>query len=117
MTDHPRFRPPKGDFEAAYHDHHGGALVHLILRLAAPRKHRAGDAAGDPMLALDRALVEGEPPPARPTHRHRPAVRAAVLGIFTILLLSGLVQVLGAWKGTGGSPDSNVATSTRPGVR
>jgi hypothetical protein len=118
MTDHPRFRPPRGPFEAAYRDHHGGGLVHLVMQLVAPRAGRAGgDAAGDPMLALDRALLDGVPPRAPPPRGHRTAVRALVIGTLAILFLSGLVQVLGAWKGAGGSPDSNIAASVRPGVR
>lgn len=87
MTDHPRFRPRKGEFEAAYRDHHGGRLVHLMLRLV----ERGGRTGG--------------------------TVRAAVAGILAVLALSGVVQVLGALKGADRQIDSTVAASIRPGAR
>ena len=34
MTDHPRFRQPKGDFEQTYRQYHGAPLVSLVLGLA-----------------------------------------------------------------------------------
>jgi hypothetical protein len=116
MTDYPRFRPRKGEFEAAYRDHHGGGLVHLILRLT-ERGRPAGDADRNPMRALDRALLKGDQGPAPPSRKPRSAVRAAVAGIFVVLALSALVQVLGAFQGTGGPTDSTVAASSRLGAR
>ncbi|MFM9846142.1 MAG: hypothetical protein ACKVP3_03170 [Hyphomicrobiaceae bacterium] len=118
MTDHPRFWPARAPFEAACRDYHGGRLVHLVMRLVAPRAGRhTNGSAGDPMLAFDRALLDGERSPTTLPRGHRSAVRAAVIGIFAILFLSGLLQVLIAWKGTGGLRDSKVATSIRPGAR
>ena len=115
MTDHPRFRRQKSDFEAVYRDHHGGRLVHLMLRLA-ERGARADCTGRDPMLALDRAMLEGEQGPAPPPEKSPSAVRAAVVGIFALLALSAIVHVLGAFNGTGWRADSRVAVSIRPGA-
>jgi hypothetical protein len=45
MTDHPRFRKPKGDFEQVYREHHGAPLVDLALRTADACKSCSGYAA------------------------------------------------------------------------
>jgi hypothetical protein len=110
MTDHPRFQPPKGPFEAAYGEHHGGRLVHLVMRLVGPRKRPSGNGASHPMLPFE--LLDGEQSPA-PPRRRRSAVQAAVIAVFVILFSS--VQILTAWKRMGGSPDRIVTTSARPG--
>jgi hypothetical protein len=115
VTDHPRFRARKGDFETAYRDHHGGRLVHLMLRLV-ERREPADGTDRNPMLALDRALLEGEQGPTPPPGKSPSAVRAAVVGIFALLALSAIVHVLGAFNGTGWRADSRVAVSIRPGA-
>lgn len=57
MTDHPRFQLPRGPFEIAYPRIMAAAL---ILRLAGPREDPPPRSDGDPMLALDRALLDAE---------------------------------------------------------
>jgi hypothetical protein len=117
MTDHPRFQPPQGPFETAYRAHHGGNLVALVLRLAARREDRSPDAASDPMLAFDRALLDGARVPNPGPVAHRSAVRAAVVGICAILLLSAVVQVLDVWRSAGAPGNNRTAASTRSGAR
>jgi hypothetical protein len=112
MTDHPRFQPPKSDFETTYRDHHGGALVQLVLRLVEPP--RPASDASQPMLELDRARLEEQKATPSPV-KHRSAARAAVIGIITVLALSALLQVLGALKSNGGPMESRVAESIRLG--
>lgn len=113
MTDHPRFRPPQGPFETAYRAHHGGNLVALVLRFAAPREGRSPDAASDPMLALDRALLDGERALKPEPVSHRSAVRAAVVGICAILLLSAIVQGLGPWR-SASAPGAHRTAASSP---
>lgn len=117
MTDHPRFQPPQGPFETAYRAHHGGNLVALVLRLAELRGRRSPDAPSNPMLALDRALLDGQSASNPGPVAHRSPVRAAVAGIGAILLLSAIVQVLGVRSGTSPPADGRVATSNPTGAR
>ncbi len=129
MTDHPRFRPHKGKFDAAYRDHHGGGLVHLVLTLLAPRTAASDrdepaaspkDGPGDPMLALDRVLLDSQQAQPALPHRQRTGVRAAVLAIFALLLVSALVQASGLWpaanRDAARSPDGKVANSAPSSV-
>jgi hypothetical protein len=117
MTDHPRFQPSKDDFEAAYREHHGSGLVALVLRLTAPRQRRSPEASNDPMLALDRALLDEEPVQGRWLRVQRSAARAAVAGGLAVLLLFALAQGFSAWRSAGGPVDSRVAKSVGDGAR
>lgn len=124
MTDHPRFPSRRDEFEATYRDYHGGRLVHLVLTLLAPRTAASArdrlaappkDGPGDPMLALDRVLLDSQhAQPALP-HRQRTRVRTAVLAILALLLVSALVQASGLWTAANRdatrSPDGKVANS------
>lgn len=110
MTDHPRFQAPRGPFETAYRTHHGGNLVALILRFAGPRENSTQDVSNDPILALDRALLDSEHARKPEPVSHRSAVRAAVVGICAILLLSAIVHGAGSWR-SAGVPNRTAASS------
>ena len=129
MTDHPRFRPHKAQFDAAYRDYHGGGLVHLVLTLLAPRTAASDrdepaaspkDGPGDPMLALDRVFLDSQQAQPSLPHGRRTGVRAAVLAIFALLLVSALVQASNLWtaanRDAARSPDGKVANSAPSSV-
>ena len=82
----------------------------LVLRLTAPRQRRSPEALNDPMLALDRALLDEEPAQSPWLRVQRSAARAAVAGRLAILLLV-VAQAFSAWRSADGPVDSRVAKS------